>query len=314
MFKYNLIKKFILFFFSISLSINFVQAKVLTSVKPLGFITAAIADGVTDTDILLPDGASPHTYSLKPSDLIKIKSADLIIWVGDDMEAFLPNFLKSIDNSKQLELAANPNIKALLRAGHSHEEESDEHDHDEHSSDDHHHEHHHGQFDMHIWLSPQIARAAAQSIHDKLVVIYPDKASLLDENLSKFTSKLKDTEQIIAKKLNSVQNKGYFVFHDGYGYFESEFNLNHLGSFTVNPAIQPGVKKIYEIQSELSHKNAVCVFKEPQFSPAIINKLVDGTRVKVGEIDPLGMDIELSTDAYCKFLLKIAQQFLNCLE
>ncbi|WP_392561559.1 zinc ABC transporter substrate-binding protein ZnuA [Orbus sturtevantii] len=307
MFKYNFIKKIILFLFIIPLPISLVQAKVITSVKPLGFITAAIANGVTDTEILLPDGASPHTYSLKPSDLAKIKSADLIIWIGDDMEVFLPSFLKSIEKTKQLELTDNPNIVALLRAGHSNEEDSDVH---AHSS----HEHHHGQFDMHIWLSPKIAEIAAQIIHDKLAIIYPDKLDLLDQNLNKFINKLKETEQIIAKKLNNVQNRGYFVFHDGYGYFETEFNLNHLGSFTINPAIQPGVKKIYEIQRELSHKNAVCLFREPQFSPAIINKLVDGTNINVGEIDPLGMDIELSEDAYCKFLLKITQQFLSCLE
>jgi len=311
MFKYNLIKKIILFFFVtyIGSSINFVQAQVITSVKPLGFIAAALTNGVTNTDILLPDGASPHTYSLKPSDLVKIKSADLIIWIGEDMEAFLPNFLKNIDSSKQLELVDDPNIVALLKTGHPHGEESDENDHG-HSLD----EHRHGQFDMHIWLSPKIAKIAAQIIHDKLVVIYPEKSDLLDKNLSIFIKKLKETEQIIAKKLNNVQNKGYFVFHDGYGYFETEFNLNHLGSFTINPAIQPGVKKIYEIQRELSHKNAVCVFREPQFSPAIVNKLVDGTHVNVGELDPLGMDIELSEDAYCKFLLKITQQFLSCLK
>jgi len=119
MFKYNLIKKIILFFFVtyIGSSINFVQAQVITSVKPLGFIAAALTNGVTNTDILLPDGASPHTYSLKPSDLVKIKSADLIIWIGEDMEAFLPNFLKNIDSSKQLELVDDPNIVAFLDGG-----------------------------------------------------------------------------------------------------------------------------------------------------------------------------------------------------
>jgi len=222
---------------------------------------------------------------------------------------FYPIFLKNVSDSKQLELADNPNIITLLRAEHFQGEDIDKHDHS-HSIDG----HRHGQFDMHIWLSPKIARIVAQMIHDKLVIIYPDKSDLLDANLNIFIKKLKETEQFIAKKLNNVQNKGYFVFHDGYGYFETEFNLNHLGSFTINPAIQPGVKKIYEIQRELSHKNAVCVFREPQFSPAIVNKLVDGTHVNVGELDPLGMDIELSEDAYCKFLLKITQQFLSCLK
>lgn len=280
-----------------------VQAKIVTSIKPVAFITEAIASGVIDTEVLLPDGASPHTYSLKPSDLLKLRSADLFIWVGEDMETFIPSVLQGIDSHKILELTENDQIENLLLTSHSHHEEIS-----------HNHDHHHGEFDNHIWLSPQIAEITARLIHDKLVKIYPDKSSIIDQNLENFLLELKQTEQVIAKKLNNVQNKGYFVFHDSYGYFETKFNLNNLGSFTINPSIQPGLKKIYEIQNELKNKNAVCIFREPQFSPAIVNKLVDGTHVKVGELDPLGIDIVISKNAYCKFLLKITQQFLNCLE
>lgn len=311
MFKRNFIKNFVfLAIFSFGVPISYVQAKVITSVKPLGFITAALADGVTETQVLLPDGSSPHTYALKPSDLVKLKSADLIIWIGDDMETFLPSLLRSIDREKQLELTNDSKIKALLRTGHDDDEDEHEHDH-VHASEDH---HHHGELDMHIWLSPKIAAVSAQVIHDKLVKIYPEKSNQLDQNLAFFLKQLKETELVIAKNLNSVQNKGYFVFHDAYSYFESEFNLNNLGNFTINPSIQPGIKKIYEIQQELSDKNAICVFREPQFSPAIIDKLIDGTNVKASELDPLAIDIDVSKDAYCKFLLKITQQFLNCLE
>ena len=52
------------------------QANVVASVKPLGFIAAAIADGVTPVDVLLPDGASEHDYSLRPSDVKRLKNAD----------------------------------------------------------------------------------------------------------------------------------------------------------------------------------------------------------------------------------------------
>lgn len=306
---FNFIKKIIvLFIVGLITHVSVVQAKIVTSVKPIGFIAEAIGHNVIDTEILLPDGASAHTYSLKPSDLVRLKSAELIIWIGEDMESFLPGILKGIDNKKQLELSTDYRIKALLRGEDAHDRE--EHENDE--ADD--HDHHHGQFDMHIWLSPKIAKIIAKIIHDKLEEIYPEKSAVLNENLSNFIDELRETEQIIAKQLNNVQNKGYFVFHDAYGYFETEFGLNNLGSFTINPSIQPGLKKVYEVQSELRSKQAICIFREPQFSPAIIAKLVDGTNVKIGELDPLGIDVMLSKDSYCKFLLKITQQFLNCLE
>lgn len=296
------------FSFAIGAMTTYAQAKIISSVKPIGFITEAIAWNVTDTEILLPDGVSPHTYSLKPSDLLKIKNAQLIIWVGEDMETFMPTVLKNIDKQKQIELMDIAQIKPLLRTSHG------EHDHDhDHAEDDPSQHHHRGEYDEHIWLSPKIARVIAQTIHDQLIKLYPNKKVLIDENLNKFTTKLADTEQIIAKKVINVQNRGYFVFHDAYGYFESQFGLKNLGSFTINPAVQPGVQKLYAIQQELKEHQAVCIFKEPQFSPAVIEKLVNGTDVRIGELNPLGTGIAVTKDAYSQFLLKLTEQLLDCL-
>ena len=285
------------------------NANIISSVKPIAFITQAISDGVTNTDILLPDGTSPHTYSLKPSDLAKIKTADLIIWVGEDLETFMPTVLKSIDNNKQIELMDIPTIKSLLRTSTNNHDQQETHSHNNDSDHD-----HHGEYDEHIWLSPKIAKEIAQAVHDKLITIYPDKKDIIDENLNEFTVKLAETEQNIAKKLINVQNNGYFVFHDAYGYFESQFGLKNLGSFTINPAVQPGVQTVYAIKRELKEHQAVCIFREPQFSPAVIEKIVNGTDVRIGELNPLGTDITLSKNAYSQFLLRLTQQLLDCLD
>ena len=285
------------------------NADIISSVKPIAFITQAVSDGVTNTDILLPDGASPHTYSLKPSDLAKIKTAELIIWVGEDLETFMPTVLKSIDKNKQIELMDIPTIKSLLRTSTNNHDQQETHSHNNDSDHD-----HHGEYDEHIWLSPKIAKEIAQAVHDKLITIYPDKKDIIDENLNEFTVKLAETEQNIAKKLINVQNNGYFVFHDAYGYFESQFGLKNLGSFTINPAVQPGVQTVYAIKRELKEHQAVCVFREPQFSPAVIEKIVNGTDVRIGELNPLGTDITLSKNAYSQFLLRLTQQLLDCLD
>ncbi len=67
------------------------DAAVVASLKPVGFIASAIADGVTETQVLLPDGASEHDYSLRPSDVKRLQNADLVVWVGPEMEAFMQN-------------------------------------------------------------------------------------------------------------------------------------------------------------------------------------------------------------------------------
>lgn len=81
------------------------NAAVVASLKPLGFIASAIADGVTDTQVLLPDGASEHDYSLRPSDVKRLQGADLVVWIGPEMEAFMEKSVKNIPNAKQVTIA-----------------------------------------------------------------------------------------------------------------------------------------------------------------------------------------------------------------
>jgi zinc transport system substrate-binding protein len=67
--------------------------RVLTSVKPLQLIAAAVQDGVGQPDVLLPPGASPHHYALRPSDVRNVREVELLYWIGPDLESFLPRVL-----------------------------------------------------------------------------------------------------------------------------------------------------------------------------------------------------------------------------
>ncbi len=93
------------------------QAAVLASVRPLGFIASAIADGVTPTEVLLPDGASPHDFALRPSDIQRIRSADLVVWVGPEMEAFMTKSAAQLSANRQVEIATLAAVKPLLMKG-----------------------------------------------------------------------------------------------------------------------------------------------------------------------------------------------------
>lgn len=286
----------------LSLAAQTASADVLTSVRPVGLITAAIADGVTDTQILLPDGASPHDYALKPSDLKKIRSADLIVWVGSELETFLQKPLSAVPEQKQVVISELESVRPLLLKN----DEDDAHDEDGH--------HHHGEYNMHLWMSPDIARQTAQAVYNKLLVSYPDKKSVLDVNLRKFNGQLTETEKNIAQQLAPVKTHGYFVFHDAYGYFEKRFDLSPSGHFTVNPEIQPGAQTLNNIRLKLAEQNALCVFAEPQFRPAVIKAVAKGTNAKMGVLDPLGSGIAVDRDGYTNFLSRLSAQYASCLE
>lgn len=328
------------------ITVESAQAAVVSSVRPLGFITAAIADGVTPAEVLLPDGASPHDYALRPSDVQRLQLAELVIWVGPEMEAFLTKTLASHATSPRISLASLPAIKnALIKENGHHDDEHDEaaeHEHHEaaeHDDADHQHDHehahesadahrahgadevadaheghHHGEYNMHIWLSPEMAKQTAIAIHAKLLELMPQKKDKLDANLLNFTDQLAQTEEKVVNMLAPVKGKGYFVFHDAYGYFEQRFGLSPLGYFTINPAIQPGAQRLHQIRTQLVEQKAVCVFAEPQFRPAVINAVAKGTDVRIGVLDPLGSNIALTKDSYAKFLLQLSEQYSRRLE
>ncbi len=286
----------------------------VASIKPLGFIASAIADGVTETQVLLPDGASEHDYSLRPSDVKRLQNADLVVWIGPEMEAFMQKSAKQVPISATRKLAISelPAVKPLLMKG----EDDDDHDHageaHNHADDD--HGHHHGEYNMHLWLSPEIARLSAVAIHDKLVELMPQSRAKLDANLKDFEAQLAATDKQVGNELAPLKGKGYFVFHDAYGYFEKHYGLTPLGHFTVNPEIQPGAQRLHEIRTQLVEQKATCVFAEPQFRPAVVNAVARGTSVRMGTLDPLGTNIQLSKASYSQFLSQLANQYASCLK
>lgn len=288
------------------------DAAVVASIKPLGFIASAIADGVTDTQVLLPDGASEHDYSLRPSDVKRLQNADLVVWIGPDMEAFMTKSVQGTPEAKKVTIANLAKVKPLLQKGSDDDGDEHDHDHDDGENSDHHH--HHGDYNMHLWLSPEIAQASAVAIHEKLVELMPQSRAKLDANLQAFETQLAATDKQVGTELAPLKGKGYFVFHDAYGYYEKHYGLTPLGHFTVNPEIQPGAQRLHEIRTQLVEQKATCVFAEPQFRPAVVEAVARGTSVRMGTLDPLGTSIKLGKESYSQFLTQLANQYASCLK
>nr|BET44766.1 MAG: zinc ABC transporter substrate-binding protein ZnuA [Candidatus Aschnera chinzeii] len=300
--------KILIFFYSIWLLITLnIQADVIVSIRPLAFIATAITKGITNVNILLNQGISPHNYILKPSDLWKIKKSDLFIWIGMDIENFLEKSLAQIPTYKTIQLSKIPNIMKIIMQNNNNILN------DGNSNFKINENYSHHAYNMHIWLSPHIARIIAKVIHAQLSIIFHEHQTLLDKNLKSFNIKLNQMNINIHNDLKYIKNKKYYVFHDAYSYFENNYHLSPLGVFTINHSIQPGVKKIYEIKKILNKNQSIPIFIEPQFKPAIIHKITKNNNIKICILDPLGNNIILNSDSYMKFLSSISNIFKKCL-
>jgi len=320
------------------------QIKVVTSIKPIHSLASYLMDGVAKPDLIVDGYASPHGFALKPSHAKMLQNADLIFWVGEDLENFLEKPLKSI--AKKAEKIELMEIKGLNKLkfrernifdehdDHGHddhakkEDDHDDHDHDKegHKEDDHGHDedghkeddhddhghegHAHGVHDPHIWLDPLNAKVILEEMTEHLIENDQVNASKYKANLKKA---LKDLDKL-TKKVKSELNKDFksVVFHDAYQYFEKRFDVNVLGAFTVNTDVMPGAEQLAEIREIIEHDKVSCVFSEPQFNPDIINAVAKDMNISTGVLDPLGATLNPGKDLYFDLISNMSKSFKGC--
>ncbi|MGO1247652.1 MAG: zinc ABC transporter substrate-binding protein ZnuA [Oceanisphaera sp.] len=283
---------------------------VLTSVKPLQLIASAITEGGTAPQLLLSPGKSPHDYALRPSDVRRVKKADLVLWIGPELEVFLAPLLAKHPNS--LALMAQITDQHMRDDPH-HSSQDSAHNTDKIIIENQDHEHDHGTQDPHLWLDPHNAGIIAELLAKRLMVLDPDNINRYQHNLASFQAGLVQADQQITAQLAPVKEIGYFVFHDAYGYWERHYQLTMLGHFTVNPARAPGAKTVSRIHQALRQSQARCVFAEPQFKPAVIEAVIRNTQARMGTLDPLASSIKPSPSSYFSFMHQLADAITNCL-
>ena len=324
------------------------DVKVVASIKPIHSLASYLMDGVGKPDLIVDGYASPHGFAMKPSHAKMLQEADLIFWVGEDLEAFLEKPLKSIaKKAEKIELMATKNLNVLKfrernifdehdHDDHGHDDHAkkkddhDDHDHDKKAKkdDDHDHDHdhdshakkedghddhdghHHGEFDPHIWLDPINAKAILNEMVQHLIENDAANASIYKKNLDKALNELDKLTMNVMTDLN--KSTASIVFHDAYQYFEERFNVNVLGAFTVNTDVMPGAEQLKEIREIIEHDNVSCVFSEPQFNPDIINAVAKDMNIKTGVLDPLGATLNPGKGLYFDLIKNMSSSFKGC--
>ena len=320
--------------FSLVSSAN-AEVKVVTSIKPIHSLASYVMDGVGKPDVIVDGYNSPHGFSLKPSHAKMLENADLVIWIGEDLEAFLEKPLDTIaKKAKNIEVMDLKGIKKLkfreknIFEGHDdhghdehkehdhdeHKDEHKEHGHDEHKDEhkehDGHEGHAHGEHDPHVWLDPMNAKVIVKEITKQLVQLDSKNSATYKANSKKALADIDKLTKNIKKDLS--KDLRFVVFHDAYQYFEKRFGIQVLGALTVNTDVMPGAEQLSEIREVIEHEKVNCIFSEPQFNPSIIKSIAKDTKVKTGILDPLGAKLDKGKNLYFDLLNNMASSFKGC--
>jgi zinc transport system substrate-binding protein len=294
---------------------------VVVSIKPVHSLVAGVMEGLGEPILLVQGTGSEHSYSLRPSHARALDQADVVFWMGETMETFLIKPLQALSgDAKVVALRETPGLTLLpTREGgmweeHDHGEHAEAHEEEGgHAEADHEGEHAHGETDMHVWLDPSNAKLLVAAIATTLSDADPRNASTYQANAARLDQRLDELDRSLQGKLAAIADHPYVVFHDGYQYFEHRYGMSAVGAITINPTVRPGAQRLGEIRERLEYLDAACVFAEPQFEPALVDTLIEGTSAGKGVLDPLGSAVEEGPDQYFGLMHGLADSLAECL-
>lgn len=292
--------------------------RAVATIKPVYSLLSAITEGTdAETTLLVKGSASPHTYSLSPSDAQALQDANIVFWVGPALEHFMEKPLAALtDNAEVVELEDAPGVTVMApREGGAFDEHIDDDD-DHHDGEDHQEagDHHDGEVDPHMWLDPENAKAFANAMANSLASLDPENAATYQQNAARLDDRLNQLSADIRAQFAAANAKPYIVFHDAYHYFGNRFGVEASGSVTVNPEAPPSAARIREIQNKIADLGAACVFSEPQFPPKVISVITEGTGSYIGTLDPIGADLKDGPDLYPQLIENLASGLIACFD
>jgi zinc transport system substrate-binding protein len=306
--------------------------RVATDIAPVHALVAQVMGDLGEPALIVRPGASPHGYSMRPSEAAALNDADLVVWVGDALSPWLEGPLETLaGKAAQIELLEVPGTVlmdyregATFAAhdhgdhGHDHKEGHAGHDHghdhkEDHAGHDHDHAHDHSGTDSHAWLDPVNGQLWLGAIAAELARLDPDNAATYAANAAAGQAELVALEAELAARMAPLAGTGFVVFHDAYQYFEQRFGLQAAGAISLSDASAPSAARIAELQKAVRDLNVACIFSEPQFDAGLIETVFEG-QARIGVLDPLGQDLTPGAGLYAAMLRQMGDAFETCLK
>lgn len=285
--------------------------KVVVTSKPVHALVAEVMTGVGTPALLVDGTASPHTYSMRPSDAQKVNQADVFFRVSEALEPFTAKIVRALPRKvKVATLAEAPDLKLLERRSggpfeapkHAHGAAKHKHAHGPASS-----------YDAHVWLDPDNAKAITRAIAVTLAEHAPAHAARFKANADALGARLDRLTEQLTQELAPIGSRPFVVLHDAYQYFERRFGLSAIGSIQVDPDEQPSAKRINDLRRKVGELSAVCVFAEPGHQPRIVSSVTEGTTARTAVLDPEGTLLAPGPGLYVKLMEQMASAMKSCL-
>jgi len=284
---------------------SYAKLNIVTSIKPLYSLVAMVVGDNAQVHLLMDGSQSPHNYSMQPSGMKKISDADLIFYISDNLESFLPKILNNVkDEARIYELIDAQGLTLLKTRDEDGKREYENQNEESHA---------HNGYDPHVWLSPSNAVVIINFIKNKMVEADSQNADNYNFNAQDAIERINNLGEQIKDNLLPYKNVNFIVFHDAFGYFENYANISFAGAIIPPSGGSIGAKRLKNIERVIAEKNIKCIFYEPQFPESAIKAISQNNKINVSLLDPLGSNVKADKDSYITILNNIELSVRSCL-
>jgi len=261
---------------------------IVTTIKPLQMIAEAIVQGHGTVSSIVGSQESPHHFTVSPSDRINLARADMAIWIGPLFETHISDFFVQAEvQAKTITVIDTPGLQL-------------------HTVVD-------GQIDAHLWLDSLNAIRIAEAIAERAAETDPRNVTSYRQNLRKFSAEIESRNQQIVKRFQGSSTTSYAVYHNAYQYFEQQFGRQHDIVILPDPEVQPSIREIIELRSQVSKRRPSCLLLETDSNSELVSTVLNGYELKLVTVDLLGSNVNSSENAYSEFIANLADDFYECL-
>ena len=257
---------------------------VVASIFPIADMVRQVGGEYVDVTVVVPAGASPHTFEPKPSLLKKFSAARLYFMIGAGFETWSARFVNASARPPET-VVLSKGLSLIRGAGFNHhpagESEKDEsrtaHDPA-------------GAANPHVWLDPVYAVKMVSQIVSALVRLDDAHKAVYEQNGRAYISRLEALDRLISARVAMFRTKTYVAFHPAWDYFGRRYGLVSVGVIETTPGRNPTPKQIKKIIAEIKSHRIGAIFAEPQLNPKAAEVIAREAGIRMLLLDPMGGD------------------------
>lgn len=240
------------------------KISVVTTIFPYYDFARSVSKGTCDVDMLLKPGSDVHSFEPTPSDILKIRNADLFIYNGGESDEWVDSILESLgDTDKPVVMKMTDYVKPLTEMDADHHAEDEE--------------------DEHIWTSLDNAKTLVSKISDEVSKLDSKNKSIYYRNGLDYIEKISKVQSEIENTVNSSESKK-IVVGDRFPllYFATEFSLDWECAFPgCSTETEPSLDRLSKLTDTIEKDKIKTILKLEMSENKVADTLADETNTKV---------------------------------